>query len=48
MEHLLILLKETWREMPEVRQGHRTDVHETFERVVTMCIKVYYGALDPV
>lgn len=42
-EHLLVLLKDTWSTLPEVRS--MTDTAEQvrlLQRVVTMCIKEYY------
>ena len=44
-EQLLIVLKDVWNSLPEVRS--MTDVHEQIgllQRVVTMCIKEYYSA----
>jgi hypothetical protein len=44
-EHLLVLLKDVWSGLPEVRS--MTDSREQIrllQRVVTMCIKEYYGA----
>lgn len=43
-EHLLVLLKDTWSSLPEVRA--MTDTAEqvrVLQRVVTMCIREYYG-----
>jgi hypothetical protein len=43
-EHLLIVLKDTWAELPEVRAlpetGHQVRL---LQRVVTMCIKEYFS-----
>jgi hypothetical protein len=44
-EQLLIVLKDVWNSLPEVRS--MTDAHEQvgmLQRVVTMCIKEYYSA----
>lgn len=44
-EQLLIVLKEVWNALPEVRS--MTDTREQIlllQRVVTMCIKEYYSA----
>jgi hemoglobin-like flavoprotein len=44
-EQLLIVLKEAWGSLPEVRS--MTDTRQQvslLQRVVTMCIKEYYGA----
>jgi len=44
-EQLLIVLKDVWNTLPEVRA--MTDAHEQIgmlQRVVTMCIKEYYSA----
>ena len=44
-EHLLVVLKDVWGSMPEVRSI--TDSREQIallQRVVTMCIKEYYSA----
>ena len=40
-EELLVLLKETWRQLPETRQL-RLDGHEMLARIVTACIAEYY------
>jgi len=44
-EHLLVVLKDVWGTLPEVRT--MTDTGEQvrlLQRVVTMCIKEYYSA----
>lgn len=44
-EHLLVVLKDVWGTLPEVRA--MTDAGEQvrlLQRVVTMCIKEYYSA----
>jgi hypothetical protein len=44
-EHLLVMLKDTWGALPEVRS--MTDAGEQvrlLQRIVTMCIKEYYSA----
>ena len=44
-EHLLVRLKETWSTLPEVRaMRDATAQARLLERVVTMCIRVYYDA----
>lgn len=44
-EHLLILLKDTWSTLPEVRDMEDAgDQVRLLQRVVTMCIKEYYSA----
>ena len=44
-EQLLVLLKEAWNTIPEVRAmtDARAQSHQ-LQRVVTMCIKEYYGS----
>lgn len=43
-EKLLIALKEVWYELPSVRAMQQTDQQiRLLQRVVTMCIKEYYG-----
>lgn len=42
-EHLLVLLKDTWNALPEVRaMTDTTEQVRLLQRVVTMCIKEYY------
>ncbi len=44
-EHLLVVLKELWSGLPEVRAMHDSSEQvRLLQRVVTMCIKEYYGA----
>jgi hypothetical protein len=44
-EHLLVLLKDTWSTLPEVRaMTDTTEQVRLLQRVVTMCIKEYYTA----
>lgn len=44
-EHLLIVLKDTWSTLPEVRAMEDTNQQvKMLQRVVTMCIKEYYSA----
>ena len=44
-EQLLIVLKELWNSLPEVRAMTDSKQHaRLLERVVTMCIKEYYSA----
>jgi hypothetical protein len=43
-EQLLVVLKEVWNALPEVRAiPDATDQVRMLQRVVTMCIKEYYG-----
>ncbi len=44
-EHLLVVLKDLWNALPEVRAIPDTREQITLlQRVVTMCIKEYYSA----
>ncbi len=44
-EHLLIVLKDTWSTLPEVRaMGDTNERVRLLQRVVTACIKEYYSA----
>jgi hypothetical protein len=43
-EHLLVALKQLWSSLPEVRSvGNLEDQTRMLQRVVTMCIREYYG-----
>ncbi|MFN2563645.1 MAG: hypothetical protein ABR499_01370 [Gemmatimonadaceae bacterium] len=43
-EHLLITLKQLWISLPEVRSiGDVDEQTRMLQRVVTMCIREYYG-----
>ncbi|MEO7455428.1 MAG: hypothetical protein ABIY52_04150 [Gemmatimonadaceae bacterium] len=43
-EHLLIVLKDVWNGLPEVRSMSDTaEQVRVLQRVVTMCIKEYYS-----
>ena len=43
-EHLLITLKQLWSSLPEVRAvGDANEQTRMLQRVVTMCIREYYG-----
>lgn len=43
-EHLLVTLKQIWSSLPEVRSvGDVEDQTRILQRVVTMCIREYYG-----
>ena len=43
-EQLLVLLKDTWNALPEVRgTSDAVEQIRLLQRVVTMCIKEYYG-----
>jgi hypothetical protein len=44
-EHLLVVLKESWRELPERADLPRFEADEALGRVVSACINEYY--LDP-
>lgn len=41
-EQLLILLKDTWRRLPEVQRAARMDADVTLACVVTHCIEEFY------
>jgi hypothetical protein len=44
-EHVLVVLKDVWSTLPEVRAMPETDEQiRMLQRVVTMCIKEYYSA----
>ena len=44
-EHLLVVLKDVWSSLPEVRSMTNTrEQVNLLQRVVTMCIKEYYSA----
>ena len=44
-EQLLVVLKETWNSLPQVRgMADSTQQARLLERVITMCIKEYYSA----
>jgi hypothetical protein len=44
-EHLLVILKETWSSLPEVRaMSDAGEQVRLLQRVVTMCIREYYNA----
>jgi hypothetical protein len=44
-EHVLVVLKDMWSTLPEVRAMPETDEQiRMLQRVVTMCIKEYYSA----
>ena len=44
-EQLLVILKETWSSLPEVRAMNDTGEQvRLLQRVVTMCIREYYNA----
>jgi hypothetical protein len=44
-EQLLVVLKDVWSNLPEVRSMTNTrEQVNLLQRVVTMCIKEYYGA----
>jgi hypothetical protein len=44
-EHLLVVLKDLWNGLPEVRaMSDTTGQIRLLQRVVTMCIKEYYSA----
>lgn len=43
VEHVLILLKEVWHELPELQLGRQGDAETRFARVVSLCIEEYYA-----
>lgn len=45
-EQLLITLKDMWFELPRVRQSDIEEQQRLLQRLVTICIREYYGA-DP-
>ncbi len=45
-EHLVLLLKERWRELPEARRIPRQDAGDVLARVITACIREYYAEAD--
>jgi len=47
VEQLLILLKDAWKRLPEVRQASRLDADFTLTRVITHCIKSYFRPRRP-
>lgn len=43
-EHLLVTLKQLWSSLPEVRSiGDVDEQTKMLQRIVTMCIREYYG-----
>jgi hypothetical protein len=43
-EHLLVTLKQLWSSLPEVRAvGDVEEQTKMLQRIVTMCIREYYG-----
>lgn len=43
-EQLLVVLKDVWFGLPTVREtGHPQEQVQILQRIVTMCIKEYYG-----
>ena len=45
-ERLLVLLKEIWGSLPEVRYAERTALHaqsQLLQRLITRCIEQYYS-----
>lgn len=43
-EQLLVILKDVWFALPTVRDtGHPQEQVQVLQRIVTMCIKEYYG-----
>lgn len=45
-EHLLLILKKSWRELPEARSLPRHDAGDVLARTITACIKEYYAPGD--
>ena len=47
-EQLLVILKDIWYSVPSVRRiSEPIEQVRLLQRVVTMCIKEYYGASSP-
>ena len=46
-EQLLILIKDTWRAMPEARAGSsHVAPHDSLDRFISLCIEEYYARRD--
>jgi len=45
-EHLLVLLKEAWQELPEARRVPRHNAGDVLARVITVCVHEYYTGAD--
>lgn len=43
-EHVLIMVKKAWREMPEVHRLPRSDAEDALERVITLCIEEFFAS----
>jgi hypothetical protein len=43
-EHLLITLKDVWYALPQIRQTENEEQQRLLQRLVTLCIREYYGA----
>jgi hypothetical protein len=46
-EHLLLVLKESWRELPEMRCLNRSEAEDALSRTITLCIEEYYTIIAP-
>ena len=46
-ERLLLVLKDSWWELPEARHLARPDAGDVLSRAITVCIKEYYARGDP-
>ncbi len=47
-EHVVMMLKELWRSLPEVQRSRNSLEHaRLLERLVTICIDAYYGDGTP-
>jgi hypothetical protein len=42
-EQLLLVLKESWRRLPETRLVMRQDAGEVLGRAISMCVVAYYA-----
>jgi hypothetical protein len=43
-EQLLVILKDSWRRLPETRRIERSERDEALGQVITLCIREYYAA----
>ena len=46
VEQMIVLLKEAWRSLPEVRQGGKVVLDDPLNRAITICIEEYYATDD--
>lgn len=42
VEDVLILLKETWMELPEARQSHYAEAQARLSHIISLCIEEYF------